>query len=116
MGKIRVSFEVDCTDLDSYPTKKADDFKFLVSNVGDILYDLYLHKMEMQLKMMVRNNDKATQAALDYHYAVDQHFALQILDNLRIEATMDDGTTHTYVQPESMKRKDYPEIKKYWEN
>lgn len=110
MGKIKVSFEVDCDNLAPFPTKKAQDYPFLVSNVGQLLYDLYLHKLDMQTGVMAQAKtlDEATQKALLYHYACDQHFALQMIDNLQIEATMDDGTTHKFVQ--DMPKHDYPDV------
>lgn len=112
MGKIKVSFEVDCDNLPPFPTKKAEDFPFVVSNVGQLLYDLYLYKLDMQTKVMMQAKelDEATQKALLYHYACDQHFALQMIDTLQIEAQMDDGTTHKCVQ--DMPKNKYPDITK----
>jgi hypothetical protein len=110
MGKIKVSFEVDCDDLAPFPTKKAEDHPFLVSNVGQLLYDLFLHKLDMQTRVIAqaKEMDAASKKALLYHYACDQHFALQMIDTLQIESVMDDGTTHKFVQ--DMPKHKYPDV------
>jgi hypothetical protein len=47
MGKVRVSFEVDCADLPCYPTGNKEDFRILCHNVASLLYDgIYLNALE----------------------------------------------------------------------